>query len=246
MKSPTSAASDTANPQDPVRVRIVQAGLKLLAEGGTQALTTRAVAAEAGVQAPTIYRLFQDKHGLLDAVAQHGIAQFIQDKQALAPLSDPLEDLRYGWDLNVTFGLTYPAIFTIVNASSQPGQPSAVAAGGVNILQRKIRKIAAAGLLRVSEERALGLVRAAGVGVVQILLAVPEEQRDLGLSIAAREAVIAAMTFTQPVVELVGPVGAAIALRASLGDAQGLTPGERHLLEELLDRLAGGVRERAR
>jgi AcrR family transcriptional regulator len=36
---------------------------------GRRAVTTRAVAAGAGVQAPTIYRLFGDKDGLLDALA---------------------------------------------------------------------------------------------------------------------------------------------------------------------------------
>ncbi|WP_338419811.1 TetR family transcriptional regulator [Streptomyces klenkii] len=33
-------------------------------------MTTRAVAAAAGVQAPAIYRLFGDKDGLLEAVAE--------------------------------------------------------------------------------------------------------------------------------------------------------------------------------
>jgi hypothetical protein len=37
-----------------------------------------------------------------------------------------------------------------------------------------------------------------------------------------------------------GPQGAAIALRASLDEATTLTPGEGHLLGELLDRIAQG------
>ena len=52
------------------RNRVVAAAVALLARGGREALTTRAVAAAAGVQAPTIYRLFGDKQGLVDAVAE--------------------------------------------------------------------------------------------------------------------------------------------------------------------------------
>ncbi|WP_437925209.1 hypothetical protein WMF37_40135 [Sorangium sp. So ce291] len=41
-----------------------------------------------------------------------------------------------------------------------------------------------------------------------------------------------------PITGRPGAAEAAIALRASLDDAAALTPGERHLLIELLDRLA--------
>src|SRR4051794_36006940 len=55
------------NPRD----RILQAAARLLAEGGREAVSTRAVSRAAGVQAPTIYRQFGDMQGLLDAVASH-------------------------------------------------------------------------------------------------------------------------------------------------------------------------------
>ena len=60
-----------------MRARIIAAGAERLADGGRDALTRRAVAAAAGVQAPTIYRLFSDKRGLLEAVAEHGLAEHI-------------------------------------------------------------------------------------------------------------------------------------------------------------------------
>ena len=59
---------------DDVRDRIVDAASALLASGGPSAVTTRAVAADAGVQAPTIYRQFGDKDGLLQAVAERAPA----------------------------------------------------------------------------------------------------------------------------------------------------------------------------
>lgn len=220
-----------------VRERIIAAGARILAAGGTNALTTRAVASAAKVQAPTIYRLFGDKEGLLVAVAEDGIAKYIARKRGHAAKTDPLEDLRFGWDLNVEFGLENPAIFSILSSQTRP-ELSRAASGGLDVLQRRIKNLAAAGLLRVTEERAVNLVRAGGSGTVLALLSMPEGERDPGLSVAAREAVIAAITSTRPSVRPSGFAGAAIALRASLTEAAPLSAGERHLLTELLERLA--------
>src|SRR5258706_130799 len=76
------------------RDRIVAAAAALLTEGGREAVSTRAVSAAAGVQAPAIYRIFGDKQGLLDAVASHGFATYLAGKAALPHSDDPVEDLR--------------------------------------------------------------------------------------------------------------------------------------------------------
>jgi hypothetical protein len=106
------------------------------------------------------------------------------------------------------------------------------------ILKQRIRQLAVAGRLRISEDRAADLVRASGCGTVLTLLAMPENRRDLGLSETAREAVIAAITTGSPALESPGPAAAATALRTMLPEATILTQGERRLLEEWLDRLA--------
>jgi AcrR family transcriptional regulator len=224
---------------DDTRSRIVAAAADLLTAGGRDALTTRAVAAAAGVQAPTIYRLFGDKSGLLEAVAEHRLAAYVQEKSLREPGPDPVEDLRAGWDLHVGFGLANPAIFALMYGDPQPGVESRAAAAGLQVLERHVHRIAAAGRLRVSERRAVELVHAAGVGTVLALLATPEDARDLALSETAREAVLAAMTTQSPVLESPSPATAAIALRAVLPEATpSLSDGERHLLDEWLDRLA--------
>ena len=94
--------------RDETRERIVATAAELLARDGREAVTTRAVAAAAGVQAPTIYRLFGDKTGLLDAVAEHGFQTYLAGKGARPESADPVEDLRAGWDLHVGFGLANP------------------------------------------------------------------------------------------------------------------------------------------
>ncbi len=212
-----------------------------LLPGGRDALTTRAVAAAAGVQVPTLYRLFGDKHGLLDAVAEQGLAAYVATKTNITPNPDPLTDFRAGWDRHVGFGLAHPALFAIIYGDPQPDRVSPAAEAGQRALQAKVRELAAAGLLRVSEARAIELTHAACIGAVLTLLDTAEARRNFDLATAAREAVIAAITNSLPAAEQRGPAGAAIALRAMLDQANVLSPGERHLLGELLDRIASGA-----
>ena len=80
----------------------------------------RAVVAAAAVQAPTIYRLFGDKRGLLDAVAERSLAAYIAEKSAREPHPDPVQDLRDGWDTHVAFGLAHPGLFAIMSGDPHP------------------------------------------------------------------------------------------------------------------------------
>ena len=241
MEEPNAISDDGVRVED-VRARIVAAASGLIASGGRDAATTRAVAAAAAVQAPTIYRLFGDKRGLLDAVAEHGLAAYVAEKAVREPHPDPIQDLRDGWDMHVAFGLAHPGLFAIMSgdASSRPLSPAAAA--GLDVLRRRIRNIALAGRLRVSEARAVALLQSVCVGTVLTLLDQAAERRDPGLPEAAREAVVAAITGEAAAPPGPGPSGAAAALRASLDRTSVLTGGERRLLEELLDRIADGDR----
>ena len=223
-----------------LRDRIVTAAATLIAAGGRDAATTRAVAVAAGVQAPTIYRLFGDKRGLLDAVAQRELAAYIAEKSSRVPHSDPVQELRDGWDVHIAFGLAHPGLFSIMASDPGPRAPTPAIAAGVDLLRRRIRNIALAGRLQVSEARALDLLQAMGTGIVLTLLAQPESQRDPGVSAAARESVLAAITGEANVPVKAGPGGPAMALRASLDQIPTLSGGERLLLAELLNRIANG------
>ena len=223
------------------RERILAATAKLLDEGGREAVSTRAVGAAAGVQAPTIYRLFGDKQGLLDAVAAEGFAAYLNSKTGLEPTADPVRDLRAGWDLHVGFGLANPALYLLMYGEPRPGAAPPAAVAGAEILAAHIHRIAEAGRLRVSEERAASLVHAAGCGTTITLLATAPERRDPELSAMAREAVIAAITTDAPALASPGPVGAAVALRAVLPQTTALTVREQGLMREWLDRIAGSA-----
>ena len=223
---------------DNTRERIIAAAAALLAEDGRVAVSTRAVSAAAGVQAPTIYRLFGDKQGLLDAMATHGFTASLNSKTDLKPSDDPVEDLRAGWDLHVGFGLANPALYSLMYGEPRPGASPPAAVAAAEILAVHIRRIAEAGRLRVSEERAAHLVHAVGCGTTLTLIAMPEDRRDPALSETAREAVIAAITTDAPAPATPGAVSAAIALRAVLPQTSALTAHEQALLQEWLDRIA--------
>ena len=66
------------------RQRICDAAAEAAGRGRRDAVSTRAVSAAAGVQAPTLYRLFGDKDGLLDAVADHGFADLPRQQAGAA------------------------------------------------------------------------------------------------------------------------------------------------------------------
>jgi len=221
------------------RERIVAAALDLLEGDGQEAVSTRAVSAAADVQSPTIYRLFGDKQGLLDAVAVHGFARYLSGNGFEASSGDPVADLRRGWDLHVEMGLASPALYGLMY-----GQPrseavtSPAARAAFDHLTAVVARIAEAGRLRMPVARAAGVVHAAGSGVTLSLIATPPERRDPELSATTREAVLAAITVDRPAVVDAGPRAAAVALRAALPGVTDLSGAERALLGEWLDRVA--------
>jgi AcrR family transcriptional regulator len=231
------------------RDRIVRTAAALLAEGGREAVSTRAVARAAGVQAPTIYRQFGDMRGLLDAAASYGFAAYLHSMASREPAEDPVDALRQGWDLHVDFGLANPACYTLMYGDPRPGgQPTAARVAG-DILGQLVQRVAEAGRLRVAADRATAMTHAAASGVTLALLRAAPSERDPSLSAATREAVVAAVATDSPLARAVtGPgsrsaVRHAVALRAALpGLATALTVAEKALLAEWLDRIAGAPR----
>jgi AcrR family transcriptional regulator len=239
---PTSAP--TEDPAD-ARSGIVAAATRLLREGGSRAVTTRAVAQAANVQPPTIFRLFGDKDGLLQAVAEHVIAEYVTDKAALAAKEDgdPVEDLRTAWHTHIGFGLANPDVFMLL---IEPGrlQYSAALAAGTAVLQARVARVAAAGLLTVTQDRAVAMIQAAGTGAVLALLSQAEKDRDPHLADALIEAVLANIVTTTPAPPTSDPVAVAVTFQAALPELPALSDAERGLLSEWLSRSVGELQNR--
>lgn len=215
--------------------RILSAALRLLDEGGVEAVSTRAVGEAANVQAPAIYRLFGDKQGLLAAAVERGWSDWVATKAERPSPEDPVEALRVGWDDAVDFGVRHPAMFRI--ASSGTARSAALDAGH-ELLRDKIRRVAAAGRLRVSEEQALAHMQAAARGVTLAIIDAAPDGVPTGLADQAREAVVAAVTTDQRLEPEPGLRAAAAALRARLPEADALTSAERALLDDWLARIS--------
>ncbi|RSM67968.1 TetR/AcrR family transcriptional regulator [Kibdelosporangium aridum] len=217
------------------RERIVEVAAQLLRTQGPHAVTTRAVAQAAEMQAPTIYRFFEDKDALLDAVAEHIFAAYVAGKTLVEDSGDPVADLRAGWDMHIDFGLTNPAVFGLLTAPGR-GARSPAAAAGLEVLRARVHRVAAAGRLRVTERRAIELIHAAGTGTVLALLSVPPQDRDLGLADAMYEAMMRSILTDAPTLPADSPTAVAVAFRAVAPKLPMLTSAERALLAEWLDR----------
>jgi len=238
--------ADATDTRGSVRERIVDAAASLLGEDGQAAVTTRSVAERAGVQAPTIYRLFGDKDGLLDAVAEHVMTGFAAAKaSAAAPATadtDPVDDLRHGWDMTIDFGLANPELFVLLSDPAR-GQRSPAAQAGTRLLAERVHRVALTGRLQVSEHHAVELIHAAGTGAILTILARPAAQRDRRLADAMFDAVlrqILAHADASAEAAERSIAAQAVALRARVAQARALSAGERALLAEWLERIIEG------
>ncbi|MEU8244584.1 TetR/AcrR family transcriptional regulator [Actinoplanes missouriensis] len=234
---------------DASRDRIRRAAVDLLAAGGRDAVSTRAVAAAANVQPAAIYRAFGDMRGLLDVVAEETFARYLARKEEALPAGDdPVGALRAGWDLHVRFGIENPAVYVLIFGyrEDRRGGQNAAAATALSVLRQHVVRVARAGLLVVPVEQAVSTIHAAGMGAVLHALSLPEADRDGFDSSVLRDAVLDRIldTTVNAVAAVAGDLRAdAVALATALADPEqdvpgGLTPGERLLLRELLDRMA--------
>jgi AcrR family transcriptional regulator len=234
MIETTSSRSDT-------RSKIVDVAAQLLRERGPAAVTTRGVAEGAGVQAPTIYRLFGDKDGLLDAVAEHVMATYVSAKAAIVATAsaedvDPLDDLRAGWDMQIGFGVANPTLFVLLSDPARALRSPATQSGR-QVLQSRVHRVALTGRLRVSEQRAVDLIHAAGTGAVLTLLSTPPEQRDPQLADDLFDTVLRRIVTDVPEGPETSPAASAVAVRAIASQLTMLSDAERCLLTEWLDRV---------
>lgn len=236
-KQPKENRGDAVSAREQTRARILSAALKLLNAGGIDAVTTRAVAELAGVQPPILYRLFVDKSGLLNALAEHGFTLYLAQKQSQDADQDPVEALRSGWDRHIRFGIDHPSLYLLMYARLQAGSAPA-AELSIAMLRRHISRVAGAGSLRIPEERAVALFHSAAVGIVLTLLRSDRDARDPGLSLMARDNTLSMIALTGTAPSDRSPVSsAATTLDAAIKIEDGFSQGEFGLLKEWLGRI---------
>jgi len=220
------------------RSMILEAAARLLAESSTGDVSTRAISEAAGVQQPTLFRMFGDKAGLLAAIVDYGFEQYLDSKRTMVPSTDPVLDLRDGWDNHVAFALGHPHIYRLMFASNPSIVPSAIR-DGYELLEEVLDRCARQGALRLPPRAATQLIMAANTGVALALVMRPDLNAVPELSSRLREIVLAGVLAkgteagTGSLAQSAVTVGALV--RQKQPDA--MTSAEAGLLTEWMDRL---------
>jgi AcrR family transcriptional regulator len=103
-----------------LREALVQAGLKVLSEGGVEGLSLRAAAQLAGVSHAAPYRHFKDKDALVAAIAEQGFRLLTASMRAELGLLDPTQAADTHARLvavgkgYVHFALAHPAYLRVI------------------------------------------------------------------------------------------------------------------------------------
>jgi AcrR family transcriptional regulator len=149
-----------------LRAALIQAGLKLLSDGGVAALSLRAAAQLAGVSHAAPYRHFRDKDALITAIAEEGFrmltAQMRREMEAAG--GDTFARLRAtAWGY-VSFARAHPGYFRTMFGGAlrdacQSPSPALNAAGqeSFEVLREQVAEGVRRGRLRKGDPDELSL-----------------------------------------------------------------------------------------
>jgi AcrR family transcriptional regulator len=222
-----------AEPDVDLRSALLAAAEKQLVAAPDGDIATRAVCEAAGVTQPVLYRIFGDKRGLLDALADSGLERYAARKAELEVSTDPAADLRAGWDDHLAFADEHAALYRLMFAP-RPWASSRARDGISALLRKTLSRCAAAGLLRVEIDVALAMLLGANVGFALNRMADPGLRDVAGASESLRDAVMSSVLDNE-MPERQGDPGAAA--RRQIREQLRLDPPEALLAEEtaLLD-----------
>ena len=154
---------------------MVQAAASLLHDGGIEAVSTRAVAAAAGVQPPAIYRQFGDKDGLLDAVARFVMERYMIQKRVAGSQRPkiPCSHCAPCGICTLNSGSTSPTCYVLVFGQARPGRVLSSTTDAVGLLAKVIARLGEEGRLKMSVERATTYFRSTGTGFILTQIGFP-------------------------------------------------------------------------
>jgi AcrR family transcriptional regulator len=222
-----------------LRIRMLDTAEALLDASPDRDISTRAVCEAVGVGAPTLYRLFGDKNGLLSAVVDYGFDRYLSIKRNARPSEDPVTDLRNGWDSHVEFALDHPAVYRMMFSPSLTDVPNA-AQDALALLRAVLDRCAEAGRLQIAPGAAAQTIMAANVGVALSLITQPRTYSDPTLSRRVRDALFASVLEDKPTTVDASVATTALQLSALLraNPSDVLTGAEAALLQQWLESLA--------
>lgn len=225
---------------DDLRSALLAAAEEQLVAASDGEIATRAVCEAVGVTQPVLYRVFGDKRGLLDALAETGLQRYAARKAELEATNDPAADLRRGWSDHLAFARKNPALYRLMFAP-RPWAGGRSADGVRALLERTLSRCAAAGLLRLDVDVASGMILAANVGLALDEMTAPRPARQAdAVADALRDAVLGAvLVMGSPTASFDAATAARRQLRAQLAEGRpgALLPEESALMNVWLTRL---------
>ncbi|WP_236787841.1 TetR/AcrR family transcriptional regulator [Amycolatopsis sp. GM8] len=183
------------NTASDARGRLLAAAFEIATRDGVDAVSTRAVCAAAGVQAPSLYYHFGDRSGLVRAVVDAAFEEYFhrKDTSTSTDSADPRARVAAGWDAHIAFALAYPLLYPAMYPTSGP-LPSQVEQSGA-LLRAGFDEIERAGALRpgITAALATDALRAALRGVAHAVAANPDSSDNDATSAVVRDALIQAL-----------------------------------------------------
>ncbi|MET8987379.1 TetR/AcrR family transcriptional regulator [Nonomuraea wenchangensis] len=229
---------------DSLRAAMIEAAERQLASSSDHEVATRAVCEAVGVSQPVLYRLFGDKRGLLDAVADHGYERYAALKAAQEQTGDPVADLHAGWDGHMAFAQANPALYQLM-FTPRPWSRSTARERVMDLLVAALTRCAAVGALKVEPHTAARLILSANVGTALDHIARPAPSGDPALSHRMRDAVFSHVLAEPAAANDADPLHtAALRLHAQLDltGTEALEPVEAALLRRWLERITHPAR----
>jgi AcrR family transcriptional regulator len=228
------------SPMSSTAQRILQAAADLLRSGGPQAVSTRLVAAAAGVQPPDLYRLFGDKDRLVDQAVAEVQRDYLHCKRrTLRATDDPMMDFRRLWQTHVEFGLANPEVYVLGYARTRSEISSLARSEMSTLFQQRLAALGRHGRLGLSVDRATAVAVLLGVGATTMQIPLAKRKRDHRLTQMSCLSAEAAFTVENSVPAASTAKHAEILRHALKGTRDvPLSGAERGLLNEWLLRLA--------
>ncbi|WP_433519083.1 TetR/AcrR family transcriptional regulator [Nonomuraea sp. CA-143628] len=224
---------------DPLRTAMIEAAERQLATSSDNEIATRAVCEAVGVSQPVLYRIFGDKRGLLDALADHGYERYVTLKAAQEQTADPVADLRAGWDGHMAFARENPALYQLM-FTPRPWSHSTARDRVFDLLVATLVRCAATGALKVEPRTAAQLILSANIGNALNHIAGPALFDDPALSHRMRDAVFSYVlteTIAQEDADPLRTTALRLHAQLGLGGTDALEPAEVALLLRWLERI---------
>jgi AcrR family transcriptional regulator len=230
-----------------LREHVLEVAEELLEASPDRDVSTRALCEAAGINAPTLYRLFSDKARLMSALVDHGFDRYLAGKRKIHGQANAVHELCAGWDSHLAYALAHPAVYRLMYSPTFSAVPAS-AGEALRLLKDVLTRCAADGLLRVDIDDAAQAIMSANVGVALCIVTQSDVYIDPELSHRVRDAVhrtvLADAAFAEPFDT--GEVSPDLPLRGTAAQLHDLvadvpTPlsaAELALLREWLQRLA--------